>query len=35
MIQRMLRAYSMKNTTVISLIQQDSAFTSMTPDAAH
>jgi hypothetical protein len=30
-IQRMLRAYSVKNTMVTFLIQQDSTFTRMTP----
>jgi hypothetical protein len=32
MIQRMLRAYSVKDTTVSSLIQQDPAFKRMTLD---
>jgi hypothetical protein len=31
-IDRMLRAYAIKDTTVISLIQQDLAFKKMTPD---
>jgi hypothetical protein len=31
-IDRMLRAYAVKDTTVISLIQQDSTFKKMTPD---
>jgi hypothetical protein len=32
MIQRMLRAYSIKNTMTTSLIQQDISFKRMTPD---
>jgi hypothetical protein len=32
LIQSMLRAYSIKDTTVTSLIQQDPTFKSMTPD---
>jgi hypothetical protein len=32
MIQRMLRAYAIKDTTVTSLIQQDPTFKKMTPD---
>jgi hypothetical protein len=28
----MIRAYTVKDTTVISLIQQDSTFKKMTPD---
>jgi hypothetical protein len=32
MIDRMLRAYAIKDTTVISLIQQDPTFKRMTPD---
>jgi hypothetical protein len=31
-IDRMLRAYAIKNTTAISLIQQDPTFKKMTPD---
>jgi hypothetical protein len=31
-IDRMIRAYTVKDTTVISLIQQDSTFKKMTPD---
>jgi hypothetical protein len=34
-IDRMLRAYTVKDTTVISLIQQDPTFKKMTPDDVH
>jgi hypothetical protein len=32
MIDRMLRAYAIKDTTMISLIQQDHTFKKMSPD---